>query len=101
MSRNKLGKFADNAMRHNVIQPGKPIYERIKGKWNEEYFKNDNPIVLELACGRGEYSVGLGQVYPDKNFIGIDVKGDRIWKGSGQAIELRLEQCRLPSYTYC
>lgn len=78
-------------MRHNVIQSGKPIYEQIKGKWNQDYFQNDNDIVLELACGRGEYTVGLAEVYPNKNFIGIDVKGDRIWKGSGEALEKGLD----------
>lgn len=62
----------------------------IKGKWNATFFKNDNPIVLELGCGRGEYSVGLAKEYPGKNFIGIDVKGDRIWFGSTMAIENNL-----------
>ncbi|MFT5914298.1 MAG: tRNA (guanine-N7-)-methyltransferase [Bacteroidia bacterium] len=90
MSRRKQKKFADNAMRHNIVQPGKPIYEQIKGKWNE-YFENNNPIVLELACGRGEYSVGLAKVHPEKNFVGVDIKGDRIWVGSAIAIEEGLE----------
>ncbi len=54
----------------------------LKGNWNKEYFKNDNPIVLELGCGKGEYTVGLARQYPDKNFIGIDIKGARIWTGA-------------------
>ena len=87
MGRNKLQKFAENEQNANVIQPGKALFETIKGKWNELYFKNDNDIVLELACGRGEYTVGLAEVYPDKNFIGIDLKGDRIWKGSNAALD--------------
>ena len=60
--------------------------EHIKGKWNE-FFKNNNPIVLELACGKGEYAVGLGQLYPGKNFIGVDQKGNRIWVGAKKAIQ--------------
>ncbi len=59
----------------------------LKGKWNKEYFKNDNPIVLELGCGKGEYTVGLAKRYPDKNFIGVDIKGNRIWTGAKEAIE--------------
>lgn len=85
MSRSKLKRFAENELRDNVIQPGKPLYESIKGKWRELYFENDHPIVVEMACGRGEYSVGLARQFPDKNFIGVDIKGDRLWKGSGIA----------------
>lgn len=62
-----------------------------KGKWKQEVLKNDNPIVLELGCGRGEYSVGLGKHFPDKNFIGFDIKGARIWKGAKQALEQHLK----------
>ena len=90
MSKNKQFKFRQNAERTNVIQPGKPLFETIKGKWRSEYFGNDNPIVLELACGRGEYTVGLARVFPDRNYIGIDIKGARIWKGSGIADSERL-----------
>lgn len=90
MSRNKLKKFADNDAAHNVLKPGKDLYNAIKGNWNKEFFKNDNDIVLELACGRGEYTVGLAKQYPNKNFIGIDLKGDRFWRGSQQAIEAGL-----------
>ena len=83
--RKKTRRFAENEHRHNVIQPGKPLYDTVKGHWRDAYFKNNNPIVLELACGRGEYTVGMAPIYPDKNFIGVDIKGDRIWKGSGIA----------------
>ncbi|WP_044204639.1 tRNA (guanosine(46)-N7)-methyltransferase TrmB [Flammeovirga sp. OC4] len=81
MGRHKLKKFAQNKERAYIIEEGKPLYDNIKGNWRKEVFKNDNPIVLELACGRGEYTTGLAQVYPDRNFIGVDIKGDRIWKG--------------------
>ena len=66
----------------NVFQPP---YEPIAGHWHEHYFHNANPIVLELGCGRGEYTVGLAQKYPDKNFIGVDIKGARMWAGAKEA----------------
>lgn len=87
MSRQKMSRFADITSRDNVIEPGKDIIERIKGKWHDDYFKNGNDIVLELACGRGEYTVGMARLFPGKNYIGVDLKGDRIWKGSGIALE--------------
>ena len=59
----------------------------LKGKWNAEVFKNNYPIVLELGCGKGEYSVGLAKHFPNKNFIGLDIKGNRIWKGAKEAFE--------------
>lgn len=62
-----------------------------KGQWNKNYFKNDHPIVLELGCGRGEYTVNLAQVFPEKNFIGIDIKGARIWRGAKTAIEEQMD----------
>jgi tRNA (guanine-N7-)-methyltransferase len=83
--RNKLQRFAENRTRDNVIQAGKPIIEEIKGAWNKLHFKNTNPITLELACGKGEYTVGLGQYYPDRNFIGVDIKGARLYFGSRSA----------------
>lgn len=89
--RKKLRRFEENAQRRNVVEPGKPLFETIKGKWKEKQFKNDNPITLELACGRGEYTVGLAQHSNASNFIGIDIKGDRIWKGSSHADTLGLE----------
>jgi len=82
--RKKLQRFADNAASYNVIELGKPSYETIKGRWNE-HFKNDYPLVVELGCGRGEYTVGLAERYPEKNFIGVDIKGARIWVGSTYA----------------
>jgi len=89
--RRKIERFADNAARRNVIQPGKEFYESIKGKWHSDFFENTNDIFLELACGRGEYSVGMAIVYPQRNFIGVDIKGDRIWKGSNQAVNENLQ----------
>jgi len=68
----------------NVFQPP---YEQMAGLWRERYFHNGNPIVLELGCGRGEYTVGLAEKYPDKNFIGVDIKGARMWAGAKQAVE--------------
>lgn len=86
----KLERFKIIEERYNVIEPTKPIYQTIKGKWRSEHFKNDNPITLELACGRGEYSVGLGKLHADRNYIGVDIKGERIWKGSTEAVENNL-----------
>ena len=83
---NKLEKFAQNKETRNVIEPGKTWFDTIKGKW-PEYFGNSNPIVVELACGWGEYTLALAAIFPDKNFIGIDIKGDRIWRGSQDAIK--------------
>lgn len=85
MGRNKLQRFVENDNNDKVLQEGKPLFETIKGKWHSEFFGNPAPITLELACGRGEYSVGLAAVYPERNFIGIDIKGARIWKGSRNA----------------
>jgi tRNA (guanine-N7-)-methyltransferase len=82
MPRTKLFKFRDNAINENVIEPGKPIFDKIKGLWRLEMFGNNNPIVLELACGMGEYTVGLAKIYPEKNLIGVDIKGSRLWSGS-------------------
>lgn len=84
--RSKIKRFQENAESPYVIEPGKDIYNKIKGQWNELYFKNDNPITLELACGRGEYTIGLAKLFPERNFIGVDIKGTRIWKGSTYAI---------------
>ncbi|MEP1032429.1 tRNA (guanosine(46)-N7)-methyltransferase TrmB [Ekhidna sp.] len=82
--KNKLTKFSENMASKNVIEPGKENFESIHGKWNE-FFGNDNEIVIELACGWGEYTISLAEKFPNKNFIGIDLKGDRIWKGSQYA----------------
>ena len=85
MARRKLPRFQYNAESANVVERGKELYTTIKGQWREKYFKNSNPIVLELACGKGEYTTGLAKEFPDKNFIGIDIKGDRIARGSKRA----------------
>lgn len=74
----------------NVIEDGKPIFETIQGKW-KEFFANDNEIVVELACGWGEYTISLAEKFPNKNFIGIDIKGDRVWKGSQYALSNGME----------
>lgn len=86
----KQERFKIIAARDNVIEPGKELFTTIKGKWNERYFKNANPITLELACGRGEYTIGMARLFPERNFIGVDIKGDRIWKGSSIADEEKL-----------
>jgi tRNA (guanine-N7-)-methyltransferase len=85
VGKDKLRRFAEIAEFNNVVQldQGKPYL----GKWSSDFFKNDNPLVLELACGKGEYTVNLASLFPDKNFIGIDYKGNRIWRGAKTAIE--------------
>ncbi|OJX29325.1 MAG: tRNA (guanosine(46)-N7)-methyltransferase TrmB [Chryseobacterium sp. 36-9] len=93
MGKNKIARFEENKKLPNVIQPTRE--EAIndfkhKGKW-AEFFGNDNPIVLELGCGKGEYSVGLAKAFPQKNFIGIDIKGARFWFGAKEAIHYRLK----------
>ncbi len=94
-SKNKLRRFKENESFENVIQPSREVLEKdefsLKGKWRKNFFKNDNPIVLELGCGKGEYSLGLAQYYPDRNFIGIDIKGARFWRGAKTALEDKLE----------
>lgn len=91
MAKNKLQKFAEMRTFSNVFQCGMQQLEsgseitEMSGHWREMYFHNDHPIVLELGCGRGEYTVGLGQLYPDVNFIGVDIKGARMWAGAKQA----------------
>ena len=90
MSRRKLDKYQFSREANNVIERGKPLYTTIKGKWKELYFENDNPVTLELACGKGEYSIGLAQKFPERNFIGVDIKGDRLARGSKIASELNL-----------
>lgn len=87
----KQERFKVIEERANVIEPTKPLYQVVKGKWREDYFKNGNPITLELACGRGEYTVGLASRFPMRNYIGVDIKGERIWKGSSDAFEQQLE----------
>ena len=90
VGKNKLARFAENRTLANVIQPTREEalnHFNLKGKWRSDFFKNNNPIVLELGCGRGEYTVGLGRMFPDKNFIGVDIKGSRMWTGATEALE--------------
>ncbi len=90
MGKNKLQKFADMAAYPHVFEYPYSVAENVpfemKGKWHEIFFKNNNPIVLELGCGRGEYTVGLGRMFPDKNFIAVDIKGARMWSGATESI---------------
>ena len=85
-SKNKLKRFKENISFKNVIQPTREELIdndfEYKGKWNELFFNNNNPIVIELGCGKGEYSVELAKLYPEINFIGIDIKGARFWRGA-------------------
>lgn len=83
--RKKQLKFAENFESENVVEQGKPLYEAIRGRWAASFFHNNNPITVELGCGRGEYTVGLAERFPERNFIGVDIKGARIWKGSQYA----------------
>lgn len=91
MGKDKIRRFAAIKTYNNVFEPtiGEP-YE-MKGKWHAEYFKNNHPIVLELGCGKGEYSVGLAKHFPNKNFIGVDIKGARMFIGATEAIEQKLD----------
>jgi tRNA (guanine-N7-)-methyltransferase len=86
----KQERFRIIEERSNVIEPSKNIYHEIKGNWSKEHFRNENPITVELACGRGEYSIGLGKLFPERNYVGVDIKGERIWKGSTWAIDEQL-----------
>ena len=108
MGKNKLSKFADMETFANVFQMTanqvrtqeqtadtypllKNATQQLKaGEWHQHYFKNNNPIVLELGCGRGEYTIGLAKAFPNKNFIGVDIKGSRMWTGAKEALESRL-----------
>ena len=91
MGKGKLAKFADMETYENVFQYPYSVVEHVpfemQGHWHEQYFHNDNPIVLELGCGKGEYTVELAKLYPDMNFIGVDIKGARMWTGATQAIK--------------
>ena len=95
MGKGKLAKFADMATYKNVFQYPYSVVEHVpfdmQGHWHEQYFHNSNPIVLELGCGKGEYTVGLATRYPDINFIGVDIKGARMWTGATQALNEGLE----------
>src|SRR4051812_39894952 len=89
----KLEKFAELETFENCFTL---FYEKLslgfslKGKWREDYFKNEHPLILELGCGKGEYTIGLGRAHPEKNYIGVDIKGNRIWTGAKQALDEKL-----------
>ncbi|QKZ13963.1 tRNA (guanosine(46)-N7)-methyltransferase TrmB [Spirosoma sp. KUDC1026] len=91
MTRRKQHRFDYNSQSSMVVERGKEIYNDIKGHWKQDYFCNTQPLVVELACGKGEYTVGLAQAFPDKNFLGVDIKGDRIARGAKQAETLGLK----------
>jgi tRNA (guanine-N(7)-)-methyltransferase len=91
MGKGKLAKFAEMETFSNVFQYPFSVVDNVpfemKGHWREQYFKNNHPVVLELGCGKGEYTVELARLYPEMNFIGVDIKGARMWTGAKQALE--------------
>lgn len=91
MGKGKLAKFADMASYPHVFEYPYSVADNVpfetKGNWHRDFFKNNNPIVLELGCGRGEYTVGLGRMFPDKNFIAVDIKGARMWSGASESLQ--------------
>jgi tRNA (guanine-N7-)-methyltransferase len=93
-SKNKLKRFKENDTFENVFQPTREEVTsgefKLKGKWNSDFFKNDNPIIVELGCGKGEYTVGLAERNKNANYIGIDVKGARFWRGAKTAVDTGL-----------
>ena len=95
MSKGKLAKFADMASFPHVFEYPFSVVEDVpfpmRGHWRDQFFKNDNPIVLELGCGRGEYAVGLARRYPERNFIGVDIKGARMWSGATESLKEGLQ----------
>ncbi|MFC2773210.1 MAG: tRNA (guanosine(46)-N7)-methyltransferase TrmB [Segatella oris] len=95
MGKGKLAKFAEMETFSNVFQYPFSVVDNVpfemKGHWRELYFKNNHPVVLELGCGKGEYTVELARLYPEMNFIGVDIKGARMWTGAKQAIEAGLK----------
>lgn len=94
MGKDKLKRFQETLTFECMVQPSfDEVYQKdykLKGNWRRDFFKNENPIILELGCGRGEYTVGLGRMYPNRNFIGIDIKGARMWRGAKSAEEDKL-----------
>ena len=95
MGKGKLAKFAEMETFSNVFQYPFSVVDKVpfemKGHWREQYFKNNHPVVLELGCGKGEYTVELARLYPEMNFIGVDIKGARMWTGAKQALEAGLK----------
>ena len=96
MAKNKLQRFSEIRNFQNVIELGyNDIFDsKISGTWSKDIFLNNNPIVLELACGKGEYAIGLAKKNPNKNYVGIDIKGERIWKGAKEALKMKLDNVR-------
>jgi len=94
MAKNKLKRFAEMKAFPNVFEPTLDLSTAdqfpLKGNWRKDYFRNDNPIVLELGCGKGEYTVGLARNYPNRNFVGVDIKGSRMFVGAKEAIDEQL-----------
>ncbi len=94
MGKNKLKKFAENETFENLVQPdlGEAFQKEyfLKGQWNQQFFRLKQPLVLEVGCGKGEYTIGMAEKYPEKNFIGIDIKGARIWKGAKYGVEQKI-----------
>jgi tRNA (guanine-N7-)-methyltransferase len=86
----KLQRFAENANRPDIVEPGKANFGHLAGRWRADFFRNEHPLVLEMGCGKGEYTVGLAQRHPAQNFLGLDIKGERIWRGSTRAEALGL-----------
>ena len=94
MPKKKLKRFVENTSFKHLIQPDYKEVRNgldLKGNWNSKFFRNNNPIVLELGCGKGEYTIGLAEAYPDRNFIGVDIKGARLWAGCKQVVEKDLK----------
>jgi tRNA (guanine-N7-)-methyltransferase len=97
MSKNKLAKFAEMETFPNVFQCSaeqlrqREMQYEMRGQWKQQFFANDNPIVLELGCGKGEYSVNMAEMFPQKNFIGVDIKGARMWTGAKLSVEKGLK----------
>lgn len=93
-SKNKLKRFKENETFPNLLQPERKEMTAHEfpyfGNWNEGYFKNSGDIVLELGCGKGEYSLALAEAYPHKNFVGVDIKGARLWRGAKTAVEQKM-----------
>ena len=93
-SKNKLKRFKENETFSNVIKPTRQeVFDdtlKLKGNWSKTFFKNEQPVVLELGCGKGEYSVNLAKMFPEKNFLGIDIKGARFWKGAKTSLEEKI-----------
>jgi len=89
VGKDKLRKFAEINTFHNVYQMEEG--KKLSGKWALEHFKNNHPVVLELACGKGEYAVNMAKFFPEKNFIGIDLKGNRIWRGARTGVDEKIE----------